>query len=1037
MLSNLTLKRPIFGTVLALLLITFGVVAFTRLSVREFPSIDPPIVSIRTTYPGAAASIVESRITELIEENIAGIEGISFIESRTEDSLSIITLEFDVKQDIDAATNDVRDAISRMVDSLPSEVDFPSVRKVDSDEDVIVWLNLSSPSMSLAELTDYARRVLVDRFSTISGVGRVRLFGGREYAMRIWIDRIELAARGLTVADIEQALRADNVELPAGGIESKDLLFSLRLRRAFNDADDFSALAVGRTPDGRIVRLGEVARVERAASEERSIYRGNSIPMVGIGIIKQSTANTIDVARGVIAEAKRINQMLPDGMDLDVARDSSVFIEGSIAEVYKTLAIAIILVMVVIYVFIGSIRATLVPAITVPIALIGTFIFLLALGFSINLLTLLGLVLAIGLVVDDAIVVLENISRRIHEEGETPLVAAYRGTQQVFFAIVATTLVLVSVFIPIAFLQGTLGRLFSEFAFTMVAAVLISSFVALSQSPIIAAKFLQRDITPSKFSLILDRLIHLLNRAYSFTLDWTLRRSLVAATAIVVMTGVAVMIYRSLPSEYAPQEDRGTFFISVRGPEGASHSYMAGYVEEIERRLMPYVESGEIRRLLARSPRAFGNTSNFNTGWFTCVLTDWGERRNAWIIIDEINRELRDLAGVRVSTIMRSGVGSRTARPVQFVVGGNTYEELAIWRDLLLAELEKDNPGILNIDWDYKETKPQVEIEIDYTLAATLGVNVNTIGRTLETMLGSRRVTRYLDNGKEYDVLLEGERDSQRTPASLQNIFVRSGTTGSLIPLSSLVSTREKAASNQLNRYNRMRAITFEANLAPDLSLGQALDHLEALVLRHLPPNAIIDYKGQSLDFKRSGGSIWFVFLLGLIVVFLVLAAQFESWLNPLIIMLTVPLAIFGGLLGIFLTGGTLNIYSQIGLIVLVGLATKNGVLIVDFANQLRDSGMAVESAIRESCRIRLRPILMTAVTTAAGALPLVFSTGPGQETREQLGVVILFGVLIATITTLYIIPVAYRIIAPYANSPMKQIRRLESEMGNSSRLDR
>ena len=1029
MLSDVTIKRPIFGTVIALLLIAFGVVAYLRLPVREFPNIDPPIVTIRTNYPGAAASVVESRITEVIEERVAGIEGISFIESRTEDGRSTITMEFAIDRDIDAAANDVRDAIARLGDNLPQEADIPEVRKVDSSEDVILWLNLSSDRMTLPELTDYATRYLMDRLSVVEGVGRVRFGGAREYALRIWIDRTELAARQLTVADIEAALRSDNVELPAGDIESEDLLFTLRLQRAFNGADDFHQLAIGRGSDGQIIRLGEVARVERGASEERSIYRGNGVPMIGIGVIKQSTANTIDVVKGIREAAALIAASLPEGMHIDSAYDSSVFIQGSITEVYKSLGIAIFCVVVVIYCFIGSARATLVPAITVPISLLGTFIFLYAFGFSVNLLTLLALVMAIGLVVDDAIVVLENISRRVHTCGETPLVAAYYGTRQVFFAVIATTLVLIAVFVPIAFLEGTLGRLFSEFALTMASAVAISSFVALTQSSLLASMILRQETRPSWLARGLERIVTVLSEAYAAALSWTLQRGYLPVIVAFILIGCSMWLYRAIPSEYSPREDRGTFYIEITGPEGASFTYMSDYLDEVETRLMHYIESGEAQRIIASSPSGFSTTSIFNTGRITVVLSDWAERRSAWTIMNEISTSLADLPGVQASLVMRQGFGSRVSRPVQFVIGGSTYEELAEWRDILRSEIERNNPGFVNLDWDYKETKPQFEVLIDYDRAADLGVTVNTIGRTLETMLGSRQVTSYIDSGKEYDVLLEGAPEAQRTAASLQNIFVRSGTTGVLIPLSTLVTIEERAGSSMLNRYNRIRAITLNANLADGFALGSALDYLEGLVAAHLPEHVVMDYKGQSLDFKRAGGSIWFIFALGLGVVFLVLAAQFESWLNPLIIMLTVPMAMFGGLLGIYLTGGSLNIYSQIGLIMLVGLATKNGILIVEFANQLRDEGKQVDQVISESCRIRLRPILMTGVTTAASALPLLFSTGPGVETREQLGSVILFGVITATGMTLFLIPVVYRWIAPFTSSPLKRTRRLESEI--------
>ena len=1027
-LSDVSVTRPVFASVLSLLLIAFGLVAFDRLPLREYPDIDPPVVSIDTVYPGAAANVVETRITEVVEERIAGVEGIRFIESASEDGESTITIEFDTGRDVDAAANDIRDRVAGILDDLPDEADPPEIQKVDSNQDVILWLNLVSDRMTVAELTDYAERHLVDRLSVLDGVARVRIGGAQSYAMRIWLDRQALAARGLTVADVETALRAENVELPAGSVESQARQVTVRVARAFRSAEDFNNLVLGRGDDGYLIRLGDVARVERGTVEDRTFFRGNLVPMVGLGIIRQSTANTIDVARAALAEAERLDATLPDGMSIEESYDTSVFIEGAIEEVYRTLFIAIGLVVLVIFLFLGSARAMIVPAVTVPVSIIATFIVLLVLGFSVNLLTLLALVLAIGLVVDDAVVVLENIHRRMEEHGETALVAAFNGTRQVGFAVVATTLVLIAVFVPIAFLEGDVGRLFSEFALTMAAAVAFSSLVALTLSPMLASKLLRPVESETGLARASDRVFRAMRRGYGVLLRGALRRPAVPLMGFAALTAGTVWLHQQIPAEYAPPEDRGAFFILVSGPEGASFAYMEEYMDEIERRLMPLVEDGEVTRLLVRAPRAFGNFETFNTGIAIVVLEDWSQRRSGWDIMADVRGRLADLPGVRAFPVMRQGFGSSVQNPVQFVLGGGTYDELAAWRDILMARIAEDNPGLTGIDWDYDETQPQIEVAIDYDRAADLGVTIGDIGRTLETMLGSRQVTTYIDAGEEYDVIVEGERDAQRTPTDLQNIYVRSDRSGALIPLSNLVTLEEFAGSTTLNRYNRVRSITMEAGLDDGLVLGDALTYLEGLVDAHLPDSAVVDYRGQSLDYRASGDSLAFVFVLGIVIVFLVLAAQFESYIHPLVIMLTVPLAIGGGLLGLYLTGGTLNLYSQIGLIMLVGLAAKNGILIVEFANQLRDQGQPFDAALEEASLSRLRPILMTGITTAAGSLPLILSSGAGAETRMVIGVVVLSGVAAATVLTLFVVPVAYRLLARRTGSPGDGRRRLVAE---------
>ncbi|PKI07191.1 multidrug transporter AcrB [Shewanella sp. 11B5] len=1026
-LTDLSVKRPVFASVISILLIVLGLVSFDKLPLREYPNIDPPIVSVETSYRGASASVVESRITQLIEDRISGVEGIRHISSSSSDGRSSVTIEFDINRDIEAATNDVRDRISGLLEQLPEEADAPSIYKANGSDEVIMWLNLVSDQMDILQLTDYANRYLVDRFSVIDGVSTLRLGGGKVYALRIWIDRQALASRNLTVSDVEAALRSENVELPAGSIESKERHFTVRLDRVFKTAEDFSNLVIKQGDDGYLVKLSDVAKVEIGSEEERIIFRGNKEAMIGLGVSKQSTANTLEVARAANALVDKLNPTLPAGMEIKRSYDSSVFIEASIDEVYQTLFIAMVLVIIVIYLFLGSVRAMLIPAITVPVSLMGTFIVLYALGYTINLLTLLAMILAIGMVVDDAIVMLENIHRRI-EEGDSPLKAAFLGAREVGFAIVATTLVLVAVFMPITFLEGDLGKLFKEFAVTMSAAVIFSSIVALTLSPMMCSKLLKPAEQDPWLVKQIDKMMSKISGWYLITLQAGVKRPILVSLIVLISFALSSFLLNKIPQEFAPQEDRGSMFLMVNGPQGASFEYIEKYMDEVEGRLMPLVESGDIKRLLIRAPRGFGTASDFSNGMAIIVLEDWAERRSANEIIVDIRNRLSDLAGIRAFPIMRQAFGRGVGKPVQFVIGGPSYEELADWRDIML-EKAKENHKLIGLDHDYQETKPQLRVVIDRERAADLGVSIAHIGRTLESMLGSRLVTTFMRDGEEYDVIVEGNRDNQSTATDMENLYVRSDRSQQLIPLSNLVSIEEFADASSLNRYNRMRSITLEANLADDYTLGEALDYLNQLAATYLPAEAVISYKGPSLDYQESGNSMNFVFLLALGIVFLVLAAQFESYVHPMVIMLTVPLATLGALIGLWFTGQSINIYSQIGIIMLVGLAAKNGILIVEFANQLRDRGVEFQQAILQASTQRLRPILMTGITTAAGAIPLVLSSGAGAETRFVIGVVVLSGILLATFFTLIVIPVAYSLFARNSSSPEAIAKQLEIEL--------
>lgn len=1027
LLSDVSVKRPVFATVMNLLLVIFGVVAVSMLSLREYPDIDPPIVSVSTTYTGASANIVETRITQLLEDRISGIEGIKNVTSTSRNGRSDITIEFKLSRNIDAAANDVRERVSRALNNLPDQADPPEVSKANSDESAVVWYNLRSTNLNTMELTDYAERFLIDRLSIVDGVARVQIGGGRRYAMKVFLDRNAMAARGITVSDVERVIRAENVELPAGEVESLDRNFEVRVARTFLTPTDFAALTVAVGDNGYLVRLGEIANVELTAEDDETEFRGDGVNMIGLGIIKQSKANTLDVAKAAKAQIEKIEASLPDNIFIVPSYDSSVFIEASIDEVYETLAIAMMMVVIVIYVFLGNVRATLIPAVTVPVSIVAAFIVMYALGFSINLLTLLAMVLAIGLVVDDAIVVLENIYRRI-EMGEPPILAAYRGAREVGFAVIATTLVLISVFVPLVFLEGNIGRLFTEFALAIAAAVAFSSFTALTLSPMMASKILKKRNRSSGFGNWVDKRFSALEVRYFNSLGKALHQPLLMVIMLTMAIIAVVQLSDRVPSEFVPKEDRGNFFILMNAQEGASFESNAKNLKQLEDILMPYRQSGKINRLLVRTP-GFGG----NAGIAIVGAADWDERDfSTFALMDEISAKLSNVPDVRAFAIMRSGIsGGGFGRPVQFVLQGDTYENLVKWRDIVI-EKASDNPGLLRIDSDYKETSPQLLVNINRDRAADLGVSISDIGGTLEVMLGQRRVSTFLDRGEEYDVILEGIENDFRSPNSIENLYVRSARTGQLIPMDNLLTFEEQATSAQLNRYNRMRSITISANLAEGYTLGQALAYLEQIVKTDLPDNVSIDYKGESQLYQEAGNSFVYVFLLALAVTYLILAAQFESWIHPLVIMLTVPLALVGAYIGLYFSNMTINIYSQIGLVMLIGLAAKNGILIVEFANQLRDTGLAFEEALKRAASQRLRPIVMTGFTTVFSALPLVLASGPGAESRMVIGMVIFSGVLVSAFMTLYVVPAAYSWLARNTGSPLRrtqQIANLEREI--------
>ena len=1024
-LSDVSIRRPVFAAVVAMLIAVVGLVGFFSLPVREYPAVDPPIVSVETTYVGAAANVIETRVTQVLEEQLSGLEGLQTISSRSRDGQSSITLEFTPGRSVDEAANDVRDRVGGVGRSLPQEVDPPTIRKVDADASPILFLVFSKPGWSRLELSDYVDRNLVDRFANIPGVARIFIGGEARPAMRVWLRPERLAAFGLTPADVEQGLRSQNVELPAGRLESNTQNVTLRVDRPFASASDFGALVVGRGDNGYQVRLGDVARIEQGPENPYTAFRLNGQSAIGLAIIRQSGANTLAVAEAAKAMAEQLSPTLPEGMTYTVALDESLFIGAAIDNVYRTLAEAAVLVILVIYLFLGSWRATLIPAVTVPLCLLASFAVLWALGFSINLLTLLALVLSIGIVVDDAIVVLENVYHRI-EAGEPPLAAAFNGSRQVAFAIVSTTIVVCAVFVPVMFISGQTGLLFRELAAAMIGAVAFSGFLALTLAPMLCSKLLRHEAR-GRFAGFIDARFRRLEAWYSRRLDHVLKRPLVPGFVILALLGASGFLFTRINSELTPTEDVGIVQAQLSAPEGTGFAEMDRYMTDAQARLLPLVEEGTVRAIITRVPGGFGPSDDFNNGSFSLFMRPWDEREETTAdLVREVNRSIGQVASVRGNAQVRSSLGGRRGQPLQLVIAGATYAELAAARDRILAAA-RSNPGIVNLDSDYKESKPQLRIEVDTARAGDLGVSVADVSQALQSLLGSRRASTYVDRGEEYQVVVQAEAAARSTEASLAAINVRSRT-GALVPLSSLVTTREAAGARDLGRFNKMRAITLSGGIAEGYSLGQALTFLEEQAAE-APEVSAIGYRGESQSFREAGSSIWIVFALTILVVYLLLAAQFESFVHPAVIITTVPLAVAGGIIGLAVLSQTMNLYSQIGIIMLVGLAAKNGILIVEFANQLRDQGRDVATAIREASARRLRPILMTSIATVAGAVPLMIAHGAGAGARSAIGVVIVFGVSISTLITLFLIPLLYSRLAGFTGSPLSVTRKLEAQL--------
>jgi multidrug efflux pump len=1024
-LTDVAVRRPVLAFVASALIIVFGFMGLRELPLREMPDVDRPVVSVSADYPGANAEVMENRVTQVIEDSLSGIEGVDTISSSSRDGSSRVTITFTLERDIEAAANDVRDAVSRIRDRMPEDVQDLEVSKQDSDARPFLWYMLGSDRMTSEELTDYADRYIVDRFTVLDGVANVRIGGQRRYAMRIWLDPYEMAARSITVADIENALRTENVEAPGGAVETTDTQLFVRVERLFANEEAFARMPIRVAEDGHVIRLGEVADVELAAEEHRAMFRGNGQNMVGLGFVRQSKANSVAVAEQINEAIDRLQPQLPEGMVIIRGSDDTVFIKESIKEVWRTFAVAATLVVLVIYLFLGSFRAAIVPAAVVPVCMVGTFAILAAGGFSINILTLLALVLAIGLVVDDSIVVLENIQRRV-DLGEPPMLASERGGRQVFFAVIATTAVLVSVFLPLIFLPGLIGRIFAELAVTITGAVVLSSFVALTLSPMMTSKLLKPSTElrgPAKW---VNNGLDKVQNSYRQSLKLILNVPWVVAPLILVAVAGSAFMFSKLPGELTPPSDRGSFFGFVQAHQGASFDYMSGQMMQAEEIVNSYLETGELRRVLVVSPGWGG--SGYNSGIVIGSMADWDERRPGDEIVNEINARLGQLPGVRAFVSMRSPLGGGGGGDdIQFVLQGPDYDMLNREADRLIADISERNPNLIRARKDYQPTAPRLLVDIDRERAAALGVSVSDISRTLQTHLGSRRVGQFIDRGEAYNVILENRQADRSSQNDLETLFVRANS-GDLIPLSSLVDLREVGEAPSRSRIDRQRAVTVSATIQGDYTIGQAVEWLDQWAADTLPPEVGSTYVGEVREFLRSNNAIYFAFGLALLIVFLVLAAQFESFIQPAVIMLTVPLAVAGGLFGLYMGGSSLNIFSQIGLIILIGLAAKNGILIVEFANQLREEGLSLAEATLEASVTRLRPILMTGVSTAIGAFPLVIATGPGAETRVTIGLVIFTGVMVATLFTLFVVPAVYGVLGRYTKTPNWVSRQLEKE---------
>ena len=1003
-ISETTVRRPVLAAVISMFLVLLGLVSYDKLSIREYPDIDKPVVTVSTVYRGASAEIVERDITQILEDSLSGISNIKEIKSESKDEISSIRIEFTLSRDMESAANDVREKVSRAIPRLPKDSEQPRVAKSDTDARAILWIGFTSDQLDSIALNDYLDRNIIDRLSILPGVASITVGGERKYAIRIWLDPDKMSSRQITVDDILNAIKKENIEKPAGRLDSTDREISIQVKSKLSDIGMFNDIVL-KNYGNKKIRLGDVAEIIIGAESDRGFLRANNKNAIGLGIVRQTKSNVLKVASAIKNELDLIRPSLPKNIDMFVGYDQSIFVNESIYEVRFALLISILMVIGVIYYFLSSSAATFIPAITIPVSLISTFYVIYILGYSLNVLTFLALVLAIGLIVDDSIVVLENIKRRI-ENGEKSFNASIEGAKQITFVVIATTLVLVSVFLPLSFMGGKTGRLFIEFGVVLSFAVIFSSIVALTLTPMLCSKLLKDNTKAKKEPILISKF----RNFYKESLLESQKNPKRVYLFSIAMIIISMLLFQVIQKELAPTEDRGIFIISVKGPEGSSLSYTDSIVRQVEKTLQPYVMNNEINTIFSIvAPGFSGRPGEVNSAFMFTTLTDWGTRRHQKNIVREIFPQLLTIPGARVFAINPPSLGgSRFMPPVQLVISGNNYDDISEWGNTLINE--SSDLKIRNSNIDYKITSPRLNLKINRDKAYELGVSAESIARTMETLLASNQVTTFSKDGLTYNVILQADKSFRVNGNSLDNIFVESSNT-SLIPLSNLVTYEETSTSQSLKRINRMPSTIFSASLAPGYPLGDALKDLISVTSSSLPANAKISFSGSSKEYFESGNSLVITILFAILIVYLVLAAQFESFRKPLAIILTVPIALTAGLYTLFLTGASINVYSQIGFLMLIGLITKNGILVVEFANQLREKGMSVDEAIFESSLIRLRPVLMTTISTLLGAVPLVLSSGAGAESRYAMAVVVLGGITLSSLITLYLVPALYRLL--------------------------
>ena len=1021
-LPEIAIRRPVFATVLSLLVLLVGAVSFTRLAVREYPKIDEPVVTVSVRYPGASAEVIETQVTKPLEDSIAGIDAVDVITSISRAEQSQISVRFRLEKDADAAAAEVRDRTSRVRNKLPQAIDEPVIAKVEADAFPVIWLAFTSDTLTPLQINDLVNRIVKSRLQTMTGVADVRIYGERKYAMRVWLDPDRLAGYRLTTQDVEDAIRRSNLELPAGRIESQQREFSVTSQTDLVRPAQFGEIVI-KNVNGFPVKVRDVAQVEEGAADERSSVRLNGRQAISAGVIRQATANPLTLSQGVRDMIPKLKSDLPPDITIDVANDNSVFIDRSVKNVYHTIGEAILLVALVIFVFLRTLRASIIPIITIPVSLIGAFALMALFGFTINTLTLLALVLAIGLVVDDAIVMLENIFRHI-EEGMDPFSAGIRGAREIGFAVVTMTLTLVAVYAPLAFTPGRTGRLFVEFALALAGAVCVSGFIALTLTPMLCTKLLRHNPNPNWFDRGMERWLTALSDRYARVLRWVLLRRWPAGGAsggglrgallqarwivigVMVLSAVAIaLVWPTMKQELSPLEDRGTILATVNAPDGSTLEYTDRYAKALEKLGQQYPEFDRI----------FGNVGNPTVSQASVVYrtVDWEARQRSTLeLARAMAPKFNALPGVSAFPVTPPSLGQGfRERPLNFVIQtSDSYENLNKVTRQILDEIAK-NPGIVSPDVDLRLNKPELRVEVDRAKAADMGVSVEVVAKALETMLGGRQVTRYKRDAEQYDVIVQTRPSGRSTPEDIASINVR-GRGDTMIPLSALVKATESVSPRELNHFGQRRSVSITANLAPDYSLGQALGFMNETAAKVLKPGYTTELNGTSREFRSSQGALAIVFVLALLFIFLVLAAQFESFIDPLVIMLSVPLSMIGALLALKWSGGSLNVYSQIGLITLVGLITKHGILIVEFTNQLRQQGMPLVDALVKAASQRLRPILMTTGAMVLGALPLAMATGAGAESRIQIGWVIVGGMSLGTALTIFVVPTMYMLFA-------------------------